>query len=305
MTNTKLIEEPIDIDISQGVEAVEMPFDFTQEDMTWKKYGITTAPLLLRAEDDSLYDDRKMKGLFKYKKIDDKIKRTYRNLCSRGYVVFPNEECDIVVDKVVEMDTEYGLKLHDIHEAYQGDAKYWEIRSDKKYRVDNNDDVQIGIVVRNSLARGVSFGADIFTFRLVCANGAISKGRDLLSLKIPHYGKGALKLMQEALSRRIHDLFLEGEMLLNQYKIAAKLRVRQETAEAIVKKIPKKYIPDYIEIEDKSYKVSLSKTPTVWRTFNDITEEIWHNNATSFLTKADMTNNMHSILKQEVLVSRT
>ncbi len=301
---TTRLDEPIDISqVSQGVEATEMPFDFAREDFTWKKYGMTEAPLLIRAEDDTLYDDNKLKGLFKYKVIDGKLKRIFRKTANRGYVVFPNEECDLVVDKVISEDSEFGLKLHKVHTAYNGDAKYWEIRSAKKYRVESGDEVQLGIVVRNSLACNVSFGADIFTFRLVCQNGAISKGKDLLSLKIPHYGKGALVLMQEALSKRIRDLFKEGEYLLDQYRIAAKLKIRQETAEAIAKKISQKYIPDYIELED--HKVKLHKTPTVWKTFNDITEEIWHNNSLSFLTKADMTNAMHSVMKQEILVSRT
>ena len=107
--------------------------------------------------------------------------------------------------------------------------------------------------------------------------------------------------MQEALSKRIGDLFKEGEYLLDQYRIAAKLKLRQEAAEAIAKKISKKYIPEYIDIEE--HKVKLTKTTTVWKTFNDITEEIWHNNSLSFLTKADMTNAMHSVMKQEILVA--
>lgn len=299
MSTQQRMDEPIDISqTKQTVQAVEMPFDFANEDFTWKKYGITEIPLLIRAEDGSIYDDGKFKGLFKYKRD----KREFRKLANRKYVVFPNEECDMVVNKVIDSDTEFGLKLDHIHSAYNGDAKYWEIRSNKKYKIDSGDEVQLGIVVRNSLACNVSFGADIFTYRLVCANGAISKGRDLLSLKIPHYGKGALTLMHEALSRRISDLFIEGEELIKQYKIATKLKVRQDTAEQLVKKVSHKYLPEYIEIED--HKVTLTKSNvSFWKLFNFVTEEVWHNNSLSFLTKADITNVMHYVLKNEIAVA--
>lgn len=297
------LEEPIDISqTNRGVEAVSLPFDFSKEDKTWLKYKISTAPLLTLAADGTLYDDAKSKGIFKYR-FDSKVGREireYKKIANRAYVVFPNEECDMVVDKLV--DSIPGLKLHKTHTAYNGDAKYWELRADKKYTVGPNDEVQLGIVVRNSLACNVSFGADIFTFRLVCQNGAISKGKDLLSLKIPHYGKGALTLMHEALERRIQDLIFEGEELIKQYKIARRIKLRQEAAELLVKKVSHKYLPEYIEYDSKTRKTTLKQHAPWWKVFNDVTQEVWHNNTLGFLTKADITNVMHSVMKNEIAV---
>lgn len=309
MSTQQRLDEPIDISLTgEMVDAVECPFDFKKEDFTWKKYNITEAPLLLRSEDGSLYDDGKLKGIFRYKKIivnkKQTLKRELRTFASRKYVVFPNEECDAVVNRMIDNDTQFGLKLKNVHTAYNGDAKYWEILSNRKYKIDSGDEVMLGIVVRNSLARNVAFGADVSTFRLVCANGAVSKGKDLMSLKIPHYGKGALLLMQEALSRRIADLFIEGEELIRQYKIATKLKVRQEAAELLVKKVSHRYLPEYIEINDKTHNVKLTKSNiSFWKLFNFVTEEVWHNNALSFLTKADITNVMHYVMKNEIAVA--
>jgi len=295
---TTQLKEPIDISQTrQGVQTVTMPFDFDRKDTTWNKYGIMTAPLLQEALDGTVYADNKLMGIFRKEKI--------KRLTSRKYVIFPNKECDLVVgDFLDKYADKYRLKLHKTHFAYNGDAKYWEIRSSKKYKIDTGDEVQLGVVVRNSLACNVSFGADIFTFRLVCQNGAISKGKDLLSLKIKHYGKDSLKLMQESLTRRIHDLFYEGELLLDQYRIATKLKVRQEAAEQIVRKVSHKYIPEYIEWDVERKQVILRDTTVPWwKLFNDVTKSVWHNNAINFLTKADITNVMHSVMKNEILVA--
>jgi len=297
MTTQKLIE-PIDISQTRrGVKAIAMPFDFDRIDRTWAKYRITSAPVLYEEDSGKLYDDQSLKGIFKNEKL--------RRLVSRKYVVFPNEECDRVVNLFLDdYGEKYKLKLYKTHFAYHNDAEYWELRSSKKYKIDKGDEVQLGIIVRNSLGCNVSFGADIFTFRLVCQNGAISKGKDLLSLKIKHYGKDSLQMMQESLTRRIHDLFYEGELLLEQYRIATKLKVRQEAAETLIKKVSHKYLPDYIEWNAEKKQVVLRDTGMPWwNLFNHVTKQVWHNPELSFLTKADITNVMHYVMKNEIAVA--
>jgi hypothetical protein len=293
--------------IKETIPAVELPFDFERVDDTWKKYGLYSIPLLVRASDGTKYDDHKFKGLFRLKIINKKKELVYNKLAHRKYVVFPNEECDIVVQKFLDnYGAKFKLDLYKTHTGYNGDAMYWELRSKKEYDIGTNDKVQLGFIVRNSLACNVSFGVDLFTFRLVCQNGAISKGRDLLSLKIPHYGKGSLKQMYDSLYQRIHGLFVEGEELLTQYRIATKIKLRQAAAEAIAKKISNRYVPDYIDINPETHVVKIAsrrENTSFWNVFNDVTESVWHNNALSFLTKADITNVMHYIMKNEIAVA--
>lgn len=307
---TTQLDEPIDISQTrEAVPAVELPFDFDRIVSTWKKYNIFEVPLHVRAGDGTVYDDGKLKGLFRKERKKRQDVFLLNKIVNRKYIVLPNEECDLIVGNTIDrIGKKYGLKLYKTHHAYNGDAKYWEIRSNKQYVIEGShragDKVQLGIIVRNSVGCNVSFGADVFTFRLVCQNGAISKGKDLLSLKIPHYGKDSLKFMYESLSRRIEDLFFEGTELIRDYERAARLKIRQEAAELLVKKVSHKYLPDYIDIDSENQKVTLKHTNnSFWQLFNYVTKEVWHNNAISFLTKADITNVMHYVMKNEIAVT--
>jgi uncharacterized protein DUF932 len=294
------LKEPEFMDSSiDNIRAKDMPFNFKKADRTWEKqYGYVQVPLNVRDADRKVYDDRKLKGLFQH--------GFYRKPLSRNYVLLPNEECDNIVHSFIKhYGSEYGLYLFKTYTAYNGDAQYWEVRSKKQFTIENshekNDKVQLGFIVSNSVGCNVPFGLKVFTFRLVCQNGAIAKGSDLLSLKIKHYGKDSLRLMTDSLQKRVHDIMHEGQELMKQYERAARLKLRLEAAKMIARRISKKYLPDYFEFEKK--KLSLTRTPTLWQTFNDLTEEIWHEKELSFLTKGDMTTHLHAVMKKEILVA--
>lgn len=286
--------------MKSGVRASDLPFNFKKADLTWLKYGYKQVPLEIRSFDGKVWDDRKNSGIFH--------NSLYRKICGRGYVMLPNEEVDVILPKLIKLfGAEFGLELYKTHTAYNGDAKYWEVRSNKEYTIPgsfrNNDKVQLGFIVRNSLACNVSFGMDAFTFCKVCTNGAIAKGSDLLSMKIKHYGKDSLKQMTTNLERRVQDIMQEGIDLIHQYEKAAKLKLRLEAAKLIAKRVSAKYLPDYIEVEEGTRKVSLKKqNVTFWEAFNSITDPVWHNKELSFLTKSEMTNHLHRVMKQELLV---
>jgi len=287
--------------MKSGVRAIELPFNFKKADLTWMKHGYSKVPLEVRSFDGKLWDDRKNSGIF-HNKI-------YRKICGRGYVMLPNEEVDVIVPKLLKLfGAEFGLYLYRTHTAYNGDAKYWEIRSNKEYTIPgsfrNNDKVQLGFIIRNSLACNVSFGMDVFTFCKVCTNGAIAKGSDLLSMKIKHYGKDSLKQMTTNLERRIRDIMQEGVDLIHQYEKAAKLKLRLEAAKLIAKRVSAKYLPDYIEVEEGTRKVTLKRhDKTLWEAFNAVTDPVWHNEGLSFLTKSEMTNHLHRMMNQELEIA--
>lgn len=298
MTTTTMIEEtPI---MKSGVRAMDMPFNHKKADLTWMKYGYKKVPLEIRSFDGKIWDDRKNSGIFH--------NNLYRKLCGRGYIILPNEEVDVIVPKLLKtFSGEYGLELFKTHEAYHGDAKYWEIRSNKEFKIDgsfrDNDKVQLGFILRNSLACNVSFGMDVFTFCQICTNGAIRKGGDLLSMKVKHYGKDSLKQMTTNLERRVRDIMEEGIELIKSYEKAARLKLRLEAAEMVAKRVSAKYLPDYIQVEEGTHKVTLKRSnKTFWELFNDVTDPVWHNKELSFLTKSEMTNHLHNVMKKELLV---
>ncbi len=295
-TLQNFVDEP-ELLLSGNVRAIEMPFNFNKAVHTWKPHGYSEVPLLVRAKDGKLYDDRKFKGIFK--------NGLYRKLVKRNYVVLPNEEVDNIVNRLLRTHGEkHQLYLFKTHFAYNGDAQYWEIRSKKEYKIPgsyrNNDVVQLGIIIRNSLGCNITYGMDVFTFCQVCANGAIRKGNDLLSMKIKHYGKDSLKMMTENLDRRMDDVMTEGKELIEQYEKAVKLKLRLETAKLIAKRIPVRYLPDYIHVDEKTKAVTLTDKVSLWNAFNDSTQKIWHNDI-SFLTKSDLTVHLHRVLEKEIV----
>jgi len=294
-TTPVFAETPI---LKSSVRARELPFNFKKADETWIKYGYKQVPLEIRSYDGKIWDDRKSSGIFQHD--------LYRKICSRGYVMLPNEEVDVLVPKIVKaLGAEFGLELFKTYTAYNGDAKYWEIRSKKEFNIPEsfraNDKVQLGFILRNSLACNVSFGMDVFTFCQVCSNGAISKGSDLLSMKIPHYGTDSLKQMTTNLERRVRDIMQEGVLLIKDYEKAAKLKLRLESAKMIAKRVSVKYLPEYIEVDEKTHNVKLKKqNVSFWEAFNDVTQPVWHNKELSFLTKSEMTNHLHRVMKKEL-----
>jgi len=93
----------------------------------------------------------------------------------------------------------------------------------------------------------------------------------------------------------------EGLDLIHQYEKAAKLKLRLEAAKLIAKRVSAKYLPDYIEVEEGSRKVTLKReNKSFWEVFNDITDPVWHNKELSFLTKSEMTNHLHRVMNQEL-----
>jgi len=294
--------------VISDIRAVDMPFDFEHEDNTWGKYGITEVPLLVRADNGEVFDDKAFKGIFQ----DGK----YRKIVGRNYIVFPNEEVDLIVTKLVEQyKDEYGIYLFKSHYARNSDIKFWELRTESsKFQKAiegskiSNDVVNVGLIIRNSLGAGVSFGADLFTFRQVCTNGAIARGKDLGNLKIKHYGQNALEEMVNSLERRLGDMLWEGMDLLKYYERMTQLKMKQELAEKLGNTFAKKYLPEYIVInEDKAKKLkpeivltNEGKSMTLWNTFNHITDPVWHNEHTRFNTKSYMTTTLHKLMFEEV-----
>jgi hypothetical protein len=307
---TTILSKPEDLESGEFVPAVNLPFNKKAVDNTWERHGIKTAPLLVKADNGKVYDDHKLKGIFKLNEQTKKYE--YRKIVSRNYVVLPNEEVDNIVNAViVKHGGQYGLKLNRTYEAYHGDAKYWEIFSDQildipKSMLKVNDVIKVGIVVRNSVGCNVTFGVDLMSWRLACLNGAIRKGRDMASLRVAHYGKNAMDLMYNELGRRIDDLFTEAENLVQTYRRAAKLKVRAEAAELLAKRISHKYIPqELIETDDEEHTVKVVKKGLdFWTLFNGLTENIWHSEQLSYLTKADMTDKIHRIIENEIVVSK-
>lgn len=274
-------------EVRMGIPAVNLPFDFKRTDMTWSdKYGITSVPLLVRSASGKLYDDKRLKGLF----VDGKYKR----IVSRKYVVFPNQEVDELIREIAD---EQHLTIGKTHDSHYGDAMYWEVLDGTSEYIEKGDEMNFGCVARNSLGAGVALGAECFTFRLVCSNGAIARGQDLGSVALRHMGTH--EQMLEKFTSSISDVIEESHTLVQAYRKATQIRMSLLIAEEFAKYIPERALPDSMEVIRKHGKiasVALNRRDTLWETFNDITKAAWHHRKSEWMTKSGILQRAHWVL---------
>jgi hypothetical protein len=280
------------------IEVTNMPFDHKNAGTTWKKkYGITEPPLLANGADGQTYDDKRLKGIFKYGK--------YNKIVGRGYTVFPNEEAREMLQEYIKR-TNSDLKITKEYTSHHGDAMFWQVLSGNVQEVKKGDDVQIGCIIRNSVGTYVALGADLFTYRLICKNGAIAKGQDLGSIAIRHIGDKDKMML--AFGKGIEHILERTEDLIKYYREAAKMKVNKLIAEKWAQRIPQRTLPKEIEVDAKTGKVTLTGAPNLWAAFNDITANSWHDykqgepmkTGTGFLTKYHTTLHAHKIMIQAI-----
>lgn len=292
----ELVQKPLTFLPAQGVPAESLPFQKHLAVRTWKKYGIEEVPLWVKSASGKLYDDKKFKGLFFW--------GNYRRIVSRNYTVIPNEEIDAIVHEYVRRSKgklnvyKYSKKIKggSSYDSHFGDAAYWELRSNQWETVEGDDTVQIGCMVRNSVGTYVALGADLYTFRKWCSNGAIAKGIDFGSIAIRHmserdkilenFGKGLEKILD-----RTTDL-------IDYYRKSTKMRLNQKIAEEWAKRIPQRCLPKSVAVNHKTKAVTLKQDQNLWEAFNDITKEAWRpeKKETGFLSKHYITSYAHKVL---------
>jgi Domain of unknown function (DUF932) len=283
----------------EGIPATDLPFDEREErwDRTWyDKYGILTKNLLVHSKNGETYDDRRFKGVF----IDDK----YTNLVSRFRIMYPNEEVDNLLIVFAE---KLNLEIKKRYWSHYGDAQYWELLSEDldeqiEYK-GKNDVVKIGCIVRNSLSTNVALGADAYTWRVFCENGAIARGKDF-GFALKHVGKDPEKLT-EAFISGLDKILADSQGLIEYYRKAASLRMNKKIANHIAKRIPIKAFPDCMSYDYKTHTPILGREDDLWKAFNDVTEKVWHperfnHKETGFLNRAGIEITMHAILKNAI-----
>jgi len=188
--------------------------EFEKIDDTFAKYGLWQAPLKFREQ------------RVPFKAIIKEIKGKPRviSIVGRGYKLLPNQ---LVHEAVVQLSEMFGLRMmkqsrHQLiyggRTVYHTDEKshraYWTMVFPKRYKIDGRDKIQLGVQIRNSEDGSMGFGIDLFTFRLVCSNGAVVKTSDL---EIKAYWKHtkSLQIDLNALKTTIIQIVERGEAILD------------------------------------------------------------------------------------------
>jgi len=279
--------------LREGIEASDMPFRHDKADLTWyEKYGISLPPLEVRSVDGKQFDDRRWKGIF----IDGK----YRRIVPRYQLIFPNQELDSFLR---DNAAKFAVEVKQTYKSHYGDAMYWELLSDDiKEQVeyaDLGDVVRCGAVVRNSLGASVALGADLYTFRVWCENGAISRGNDM-SFALKHVGKDYEKLFN-TFKDSLEKIMLKTQDLIEYYHKFAKTRMNRRIAKELKRvHVPVKHFPDCMQYDYRTHQPILLREDNLWKSFNEITESVWKSDKVGFANKATIEQSVHRVFMNAV-----
>jgi hypothetical protein len=310
-----MIQEQVELlDAENKVKSTGLEFDFEHADRFWEaKYGIIQPPILLRERGTKkLYDNKKWKAILQN---DDFI-----NQVGRYYVLYPNEEVVSNTNDLVKADPT--LKL--LQERGVPNPRFTNhglnmfmtlISEEHSFKVKDSHEVgdliQVGVMIRNSMGGGMGLGADLFTYRLGCLNGAVFRSFDLGNDYMRHYGKDVAKVTN-AMRDLINNSLSRVEDVKNFYEKMATKKLGDNNRMRIMKQLenaylPQRYFPDYVEIEDvkiskdepsdKVYRIpSEAKSYSMWRVFNDFTQKVWHSKDIRLDAKRKYTVKLHQII---------
>ena len=245
----------------------------------WKKYGLITAPILLKNR----------KGEFEQSKYKMIIKNNeVAAIVTQRYSTIPNEEA-ISIIKEATQDT----KLKFYQEKSDDYRSYMYYLHPKTYKINNDDSkIQLGIVMKNSINGTLGFSLSLWSFRQVCSNGAVVASSELASITKRHTGTEVIPTVG-FVKDAIDSLFDSGRSLIDEYSNMSKVKLNPIIAKqiAVDQRIPRHYMPDYIKV--KKGQVDLTANPDCWTVFNDISENIWHNTKTNHGTICQYTELLH------------
>jgi len=258
-----------------------------KRDGTWGKYGIFEAPVLFGTT--SKYESN-YKAVVKQDKL--------AAIVSRGYTVIPNEE-------VLQIIREAGFEPQRVTYGRGGNLMFAELLDERfeGEEVQVGDLVKVGVVVRNSIDGSSSFGADAFTYRLACLNGAVAKGKRFDAIMMRHVGDRA-KLIEQ-FRGNVLDVMEKAADLISFYKTAAIVRLNEELAQKILLAgIPFKYLPPYVtperDPETGKLRTIVVGEYSLWDTFNDITAKLWHSEKLRMEGIVEHEKALHEVLLEAV-----
>lgn len=162
--------------------------------------------------------------------------------------------------------------------------------------VNDRDKMHYGLMVQNSIDGAFRFGAGFMSFRGLCENMVYARKIALTekeSQNLLSHSERAIPDMQ-VLEDAIGRAAEYGKKIIVGYKRLMQKQINTQIARKLASAVPKKDLPDYIYNKEKR-KIRLTKKPSLWVTYNDITEKIWHSN-NELLTKEEKYEKLHKVL---------
>lgn len=238
----------------------------------------------------------------------------FKKFLPRNTPFYPHEELNYQLNQILNGElVESRFHVAEENESHAGYTHFWTLLSDKfnrklphSYRLD--DVVQVGILIRNGIQTDEALGIDIFTQALKCMNGAVARGPNFGSFAIKHVG--SYEKMKEAFLQYIPLVIEKAQRVVDIYDKSTKLVMTQERAEKFFKKakaVSNDYFPENFELDEDKRKDSEASVKdivrfnpkgnvTVWETFNDFTQNLWHSEKLKFSGKRNHTTQIHNAL---------
>jgi hypothetical protein len=183
----------------------------------------------------------------------------------QGYRLLPNEE---VLTIVRNLAPEIGATC--FQEYIYGNRIFLTYLMEEKL-VESGDAVKLGFSVRNSIDGTMGFGVDGFTWRKICDNGALIKGRDIANVYRKH--TKSLIVAKEELTATIWNVIDAVRNFFQRYQAWRSMQLNQEIAEKL-SRLPQKYWPKVMTMQEDQ--LILTAEPDLWQVYNDCTAAIWH-----------------------------
>lgn len=260
----------------------EFYIDTENADYTfYDEFKDITAPLMVRSKVDDMF----------VKQPNSKVlihSWDFEKLLGGNYAYLPHGKIEQVTNKIIgsELKNE-NIVLLKKEEAHRGHTQYWKYMSEEKFKIAGDDNIQVGFCVRNGYDTGVALGIDVFTFRLLCKNGAIARGKNLASVSLRHVGD--TEKLTKLFSDSIKDVMVNAKEIIKYYRKATQIQVGKELANQMYQKLAKlgeTYLPsnwnvlNTVELKkvmkEGKFKgnmnlITVSKPTSLWQVFNDIT----------------------------------
>ena len=281
-------------------------FTSGQPNEIWSRYNLAEVPLQLNGL------ETKYKAILQGGEI--------AQIATTQYHVLPNEEAVNIADATAEQMglvpfTEFTgswfqrMESHVVKDGFKVHALY---ALNEPYKV-NGDEMHIGVGVHNSIDGTTSFGAGVFTFRNACRNMVLagSKGyhQDFDQRKTLEYvykrHTAAIDPVVGQLSHIISGIMDRAVDIIESYKKMAKKKADDKYLDDLQtrllrSRLPAKVYPSYLQADPMKAPTLNAKPDTVWDVYNDITANIWHNDATNMRIKIFQFDHLHKVIPLQV-----
>lgn len=219
----------------------------------YDKYGDLVAPINYLNRQTMTLHPIGVNGLFRFEPRDISTEEAFKKPLTPQTSYLPMEVLDSNIYQALDNWNKFGnngefgdLKIIREDYAHNGFTKFWTILSDRKQDVKVGDLVQFGINVRNGIGTEVALGADLFSYRLSCQNGAVARSREFGSVRIYH--KGNEEDIEGKFTDGFSQILEKAGTLLEYYKTMTDIKMSEKLLDYILEQsqIPLRYLPEKI-----------------------------------------------------------